>query len=130
LNDTPVACRELTAEALDCLGANLAADATCEEALTKATFYCQDELVAIDSCNDVPRPDPPLDCSGTATTLPESCTVNLTCSNGNYYVGCKQVDPQQSFCSCSSDSSSTTLTVYGAAGDACGEALTRCGYAF
>jgi hypothetical protein len=130
LNDTPAACRELTASALDCLGANLSNDATCEESLTKATFYCQEELLAIDSCNDVPRPDPPSDCTGTATTVPESCTVNLYCDNGNYYVGCKQVDPQQSACSCSSDFASTTLTVYGPASDACSEALIRCGYGF
>jgi hypothetical protein len=128
LNDTPVACRELTADALDCLGAYLTSDTTCEEALTKATFYCQDELLAIDACNDVPRPDPPLDCTGTATTSPESCTVSLTCSNGSYDVACKRIDPQQSFCSCSSDSSSSTLTVYGTSDDACSEALTRCGY--
>ncbi len=129
INDTPAACRGITANALECLGAWISPKGTCDDALTNAALYCQDELLEIDRCDDAPRPIPPDDCSGTATSTPEQCSVNLYCSNGTYWVECQENTPGSSQCLCASESAASTLTVYGPGGDACSEALVRCGFA-
>jgi hypothetical protein len=130
--DAPRECRDLTLEALNCLGANFSPSLGCDQALLVAVDACFDLVDQAQDCNEggpEPQPQPP--CSSSGSVMATSCTATLTCGEQYYFASCSYAGENQSSCECKDYlGGGAGFSVEVSISSACDYALAFCGYPY
>jgi hypothetical protein len=127
----PRHCREITIDALNCLGTYFDPSLGCDQALLTAVDACFDLVQEAQDCNEFEEPQPPPPPCGASGFVGEyECSTTLMCEDGSYYVDCYALGDNESECNCSDPYGGSGFVAEVPVSYACDYAIELCGYPY